>query len=265
MGKCRFLLLLCLAFIAVGCFEDVNAVDEKGRTALHRGAKAGDLKVVKALLKKKAKLDLKDKYDWTPLCHAVDGKHVEVAKALIDAGADIFVIIEGCNRTLLHRAARWNDLEMVKLLIEAGCELSAHDSEPFCAGTPVHRAAQCDSVEVMEYFLKEGASADVRSKAEKAPLHFTAGYGNRGALAVAKLLLKNGADVNAKDKNGVTPLHLAAYWGKVELAKLFIKAGAKLDIRNNDGETPKDLASKPDDNERREKAREAVLDLLSKS
>lgn len=87
---------------------NIDAVDEKGWTALHHAAKNGELKEVKRLLAAGANVDVTTKQDIndvfsrsTPLHLASHYAHVEIAKMLLDQGADIevrdaLVVSVGC-------------------------------------------------------------------------------------------------------------------------------------------------------------------------
>ena len=59
-----------------------------GETALHRAAKAGDLKMVQILLANGARVDLTDQYGETPLHFAIRGRNPEVIRLLLQQGAD---------------------------------------------------------------------------------------------------------------------------------------------------------------------------------
>ena len=73
---------------------DVNHQDHKGKTALHRAAKAGFVETVRILLDHDASVYVRDKQEETPLFDAVrstikDRKSLKaVIKMLVDAGAD---------------------------------------------------------------------------------------------------------------------------------------------------------------------------------
>jgi len=192
---------------------------------------------------------------------AVEYKHVDVARASIASEANIFIHPE-CDDTLLHRAARWDDLEMVKLLVDSGMDINVSDKRIFEA-KPIHIAALCDSVNTIAYFLKKGQKVDDPSKNGMTPLHFTATIGNQGSLNAAKLLLDKGANVNAAALDGSTPLHIAAHFGKLNLVKLFIERGANKKLRRKDGKTAENLAVSVGDKEKLREAKCAVLDYLT--
>jgi ankyrin repeat protein len=73
---------------------DVNAMNEWKETLLHHCSEPHNpqLKALKVLIKKGAKLNVQDVDGCTPLIWAVHNNHFENAKVLIDAGADMTLI-----------------------------------------------------------------------------------------------------------------------------------------------------------------------------
>lgn len=68
---------------------DVNAKDNKGRTALMVACWAGCAEIVQALIAAGADVNLQETKGGTALMHASGGGHAEPVKALLAAGADI--------------------------------------------------------------------------------------------------------------------------------------------------------------------------------
>ena len=68
---------------------DINIKDFEDSTALIWAATDGYIKIVESLLSKNADINSVNKYGKTALDIAVDGKHMEIIKILIDCGADI--------------------------------------------------------------------------------------------------------------------------------------------------------------------------------
>jgi ankyrin repeat protein len=69
--------------------------------------------------------------------------HTELAKGLIDAGADVNAK-DSAKWTPLHRATFWDYTEIVKVLIEAGADLNAEDKDkqtPWDLANPQMREA----------------------------------------------------------------------------------------------------------------------------
>ena len=107
----------------------------------------------------------------------------------------------------LHFAVDMNDLEMTKLLIDAGADVNIRARDKY----------DDDSLETA--------------------LHSVAFW---GYAEIAKILIDAGADVNATDADGSTPLHSAARLTNIETARLLLENGAKVDAKDADGETPLD-------------------------
>jgi ankyrin repeat protein len=79
--------------------------------------------------------------------------HTEIAKALIEAGADLEAKAED-GRTTIHIAAGWGHTEIVRILIQAGADLEARDSNDW---TPLHRAALNSRTEAAKALIQAGA------------------------------------------------------------------------------------------------------------
>jgi len=97
-----------------------------GWTALHLAAFFNRLEVVELLLARGAKLDLKSKNQLnnTPLNAAVAANRLEIARRLLQAGADANAHQHG-GITPLHEAAAAGNVEMVRLLLAYRADASA--------------------------------------------------------------------------------------------------------------------------------------------
>ena len=74
--------------LMMGLDIDVNAADNNKLSLLHYAAGADQPDMVRALIKKGARINAKQKDGVTPLWHAVYLKNPEGVRALIEAGAD---------------------------------------------------------------------------------------------------------------------------------------------------------------------------------
>ena len=243
---------------------DVNAPDEKGRTALRVAwvnhnqelaillqrsggtlekvrsvlddALSGKLSRVVPKLGKKPKLIRgQDRDGWSLLHWAARGRSFDIAEFLAFTGADIDVR----NRQLetpVHMVALADSREIMELFIFCGAELDATTIRGY---TPLHYAACNGAEHVAEILVEKGLDADVVAELGRTPLHCAAAYGRAG---VAGLLLYAGADVNAREHDGQTPLHHAASWGRRDVAQILIKHGADLKAHNDEGRDPLDEA-----------------------
>jgi ankyrin repeat protein len=151
--------------------------------------------------------------------------------------------------TPLSTAARFGNLEMVKLLVQHGAEIE--DSKGKADRTPLMEASAQGHADVVEYLISKGADVNAK-RSGVAPLleacrNVLLQYGPKGDKKnTIFLLLDNSADVNIQDeswlKTGRTPLMYAVIQGDAALVQAFLANGARLDLKNKDGETALSLA-----------------------
>ena len=97
---------------------DLNAKDLDQMTLLHYAAAVGSVDILKQLVKRSTvDVDSRDSFGRTPLHAAVVRGHEDVVLYLVEeAGADLFATTnEG--RTALHLAARYDQSQMIYLLL----------------------------------------------------------------------------------------------------------------------------------------------------
>jgi ankyrin repeat protein len=106
--------------------ELVNAYSEDGFQPIGLAAYFGHVSIVDYLIKAGAMVNTpsKNSLKVTPLQSAVAGGHLEVARRLLEAGANPNVR-EGSGYTPLHTAAHNGDIEIVRSLIFGGADLEA--------------------------------------------------------------------------------------------------------------------------------------------
>jgi outer membrane protein assembly factor BamB len=137
------------ALLAKGA--DVNAKNAYGATALSFAADKGHLAVVKLLLQNKADVNVQDTfYKSTPLNWAVMRKHVDIIKALVEAGAT-------GTAAALRSAAGTGQRDVVQAILEAG-KLKEEDLSKALAATPSKHAA------VAELLRKAGAKTPAKTE-----------------------------------------------------------------------------------------------------
>lgn len=204
-------------------------------------------------------------------------------------------------RTALHAAAEKGHLEVAKVLLQAGADMAAQDKVRFTVST---RAA-CERVEAprvaawlmtartwrahVRFGVRHSFSARLTKtffsprQDGRTPLHKAC---ERGSAAVAHLLIQKGANMEAKDsvrasprlsprnhfapprpppqprrlpsvphtthpcpsipfhpspQHDRTPLHAASEKGQTEVVKLLAAGGADISLRDRSGKSPLDL------------------------
>ena len=215
---------------------NMHVKDADCKTPLHHAAENGDIKMAKALIDAGADVNAKDRLvGKTPLRHAAENGDMKMAKALIDAGADV----NAKDRffTLLHIAAGNGHTETAQTLIDAGADVNAKGSR-LVDITPLHIATRNGHMETAQTLIDAGADVNAKDGSfGNTPLHTAAGNGH---TETAQTLIDAGADVNAKDGSfGNTPLHTAAGNGHTETAQTLIDAGADVNAKDRlVGKTP---------------------------
>ncbi|KAI8333604.1 ankyrin repeat-containing domain protein [Chlamydoabsidia padenii] len=109
--------------------------------------------------------------------------------------------------------------------------------------THLHRWAIRGDVDVVRVLLQAGADPNVTDHAGYTPLH-EAALRNRGN--VVRLLLENGANVNAKGVDLDTALHDAIDNGHPDVVEILLQFGADPHIRNSKGMSPMEMAKELD-------------------
>ena len=127
--------------------------------------------------------------------------------SLLDAFGD-----DGFNA--LGLAVFFRHPEVARLLIDRGADVVAPARNAMKVA-PVHAAATQGDREMMQLLLEHGADPNARQQMDYTPLHSSA---NRGDDETARLLVARGADPRAKAGDGKSPADVARERGFNELA-----------------------------------------------
>lgn len=179
--------------------DDVNASYPSGRTELFYAIRKTDIPKVSDLLKRGARVNVKDNEGATPLTFDIQSvappNALTIARMLIAAGADVNLKNKRQTTALKLAVYQFEDKEgdLVKLLLSAGADVNAADD----FGTTV---------------LMHAVNA---ANAEAALIK------NVGAL------IRAGAQVNARNKLGQSPLSIAIASRNTRQIQLLEQAGAK--------------------------------------
>ncbi|KAM9420501.1 ankyrin repeat domain-containing protein 6-like isoform 5-T5 [Salvelinus alpinus] len=148
---------------------------------------------------------------------------------LINKGAKVAVTKYG--RSPLHLASYKGHIEVLRILLKAGCDLDIQDDGE---QTALHRAAVVGNSDVISALIQEGCALDRQDKDGNTALHEVSWHGFSQSV---KLLVKAGANVHAKNKAGNTALHLACQNGHAQSSKVLLLGGSRPDSKNHVGDT----------------------------
>ena len=221
-------------FLIIEHSQDVNARGfDRKETPLHVALRQGHVEVARVLLEHGADTEARDDDDRTPLLWASQFRHVELAQVLLEHGADTEARDKD-NYSPLERATQNGHVELAQVLLEHGADVNAQNMERY---TPLHSASAIGQPAVALVLLRHGADVKARCKNNHTPLHRANGE------EIARLLLGHGADANALDIHNRTPLHHASELGRVGPARVLLEHGVDANARDANNATPLHLAS----------------------
>ncbi len=194
--------------------------------ALHKAAQTGDIEGIKQALADGADVNAQAR-DWTtPITTAALAGQLEAVAYLTTVpGVDLDSQNQKSLNPFLHGCLT-NNLELVKLMVEAGCDLERLTR---MGGNGITPAAEKGHLEVVEYLA---------TQTEINPNHtntlgwtalieaITLNDGGEKQQKIIELLLQAGADPHMPNEYGTSPLELARELGYTEIAEILVKYGA---------------------------------------
>lgn len=197
-----------------------------------QAVQSGSVEVVRgALLADRSLAGSRDEQGISAIMHGIYRGQKDAVQEIraVHPGFDVF------------EAASLGDIKRLRELLRSEPGLAnARSADGF---TPLHFACFFGQEEVVRMLLEAGADVTAVSKnpMQLMPLHSAASARNLGAV---QALLDHGAPVNSKQQKGWAPLHAAAQNGDAEMYRLLVSRGADPEQANEDGVTPTQLAEK---------------------
>ena len=211
---------------------------------LHYAIQENKTEIAKLLIQQGADLQAQTRFGVTPLCMAIDLDNQEIVKLLISKNVpeDLSVLLV---------SKQWSEAEIIarspNLLTEKALLL--------------HYTIKQGLFEATFWLIKKGVDIELRTNylldnyvTNLTPLQVAV---EAKQLEIAELLIKSGAEVNAQTTGEIkfTALHDAAADGYLDLIRLLVKHQADLNAKDNiDDATPLDWA--------KEFEQEAAVELL---
>lgn len=200
--------------------NDALPIYATGRdAALLKAAENGDFKTVEQLLKQGANANTRDEIGNRPLLHTARLGDVEMTRVLINAGADVNA--RGLGYTPLTFAALYGHERVVALLLKAEASIDRRSANGL---TPMMNAALMNNVRVMDLLVAMNGDVDYANPAGRTALSYAAEGGAEEAL---EWLIARGADVNLRDLRYNPPLYWAAQRDQRGAIRVLLRHGAE--------------------------------------
>ncbi|MBN2681571.1 MAG: ankyrin repeat domain-containing protein [Bacteroidales bacterium] len=160
---------------------------------------------------------------------AIEKHNYQEVEIILKKNKELVNSINQEMETPIMKALEFNDLKIVKLIIEKGADLN-HKTNNGTTVSHYIRGVEC-------YHLLEN-KVDILALNNKGEniLHFASKSNNPQFIEM--LILSNKFEINASDYFGNTPLINACSASNTKSSELLIKAGAKINIANSFGFTP---------------------------
>jgi uncharacterized protein len=235
------------AMDAVAALADANAdlnatTKQEGTTALQIAILNIHYDLANLLLDKGANPNVVDSSGMTALYAAVDMRAPANMLTRPEPHLHDQMDALGLVKSLLAHGASPN-LQLKKPIIGRHQNLVG-DGQLTEGATALARAAKANDMPVIKMLLEGGADATLALSNRTTTAMLAAGGAapEPKVLEAVTLLVEHGVDVNAFNTNGQTILHNAATRGMNSVIEYVANKGAKLDRRDKQGRTPLDVA-----------------------
>ncbi|KAF3692142.1 B-cell lymphoma 3 protein [Channa argus] len=147
---------------------DPAALDRHGQTSFHLCCEYNQYECLSVVLSSSPTcLEIKNFDGFTPLHLAVLRGHKDLARMLLDGGADINAMDIKSGQTPLMHAVESNNPDMVHFLIENGCDVN---SQSYSGNTSLHSACGRGQVDTVRLLLKSGADSSLKNYHNDTPV-----------------------------------------------------------------------------------------------
>ena len=169
---------------------DVNSIDEKGISLLHKAVIIGNIDLVKLLVENGADLDIELKrvnsnhMRLTPILYAVIQNKKNIVSYLINQGVDVDKKLNS-NTTILHHASAHNHVDLVQLIISKDADINSCDTNGM---SPLHYASNIGNKKIIEILIEAGANVNAK-EGKHTPLDLVL---DKSLFEITALLRKHG-------------------------------------------------------------------------
>jgi ankyrin repeat protein len=188
----------------------------------------GHVDLVRMLLKREFNRDLPANQGKTLLAEAIEHKHLETTKLLLDEGPDPFASKQSFHH-LIGCAARTGNTAILELLFELNSSFGPLDSSALSTAT------WNGHIEAARFFLNNGVDPYCPDHNSQTPFYYAV---RDGKPEIVKLFLQHTKNAHEKDKHGRTLLFYAVQGRCVPVVQLLLQAGADPNTTEDGGQSP---------------------------
>ena len=220
---------------------NVNLSDPDGITPLIEAIVNFHFDLAAFLIDHGADANARDRNGRSPLYAAVDMHSLDTSTRPNPLSPDQLSSLDVIKALLAHGA---NPNARLTAFLPPRGPLDVADYTMGAGATPFLRAAKSDDLEVMRLLLDKGANPLLATEAKVTALMLAAGVGWRDgkshgaesdAIKAIELCLARGADINAASDKGETALHGATMRGANTVISYLVSRGANVNAKNEKG------------------------------
>jgi ankyrin repeat protein len=215
---------------------DVNVPGNDGTPALHWVVRADDVELAQAILKAGADPKQPNRYGVAPMALAAANGSAAMIRALADAGGDVNTP-DPAGETPLMAAARVGSVDAVTTLLERGAPVDATDAA--FKQTALMVAIRENKPEVVRTLIARGANVNAKTRVGQTPPwvlpNSQPGFGHGIGI------VRGGSPDRGRRgpiPGAMSPLQYAARDGRLDIVKMLLDAGADINQREANDITP---------------------------
>jgi ankyrin repeat protein len=216
---------------------DVNMRDEQFNYFLTYAVIYNKYDIVKLLLDKGARIDITDNDGKTLLFTPIKYNYMDILKLLLETnnnviGVNIIDMRDKFNMTPLHYAIILKNIDAVKLLIKYNSNPNSYTKDGF---NSLHLAIYSREPQICEIIINNISNINSQCDTGETALHIAC---NLQLKNIVEILLKNKANVNIQDHElGITPVFYSVKQNDSEITKLLIEHNINPNIQDYYGNT----------------------------
>uniref|UniRef100_A0A8D0GT16 Ankyrin repeat and death domain containing 1A n=1 Tax=Sphenodon punctatus TaxID=8508 RepID=A0A8D0GT16_SPHPU len=201
--------------IGSGCAQSVK--DKEKNTALHLAAKNGHAAVLRKIIEVQVDLDEKNLEGLTALHLTAEGGHSDCVKLLLEAGCDVNAQTQVNPSSQPTWAYHGGAGDFLQGWGETGLRRSLYLQN----ASTMHIAVLQNFPGLVKLLIDAECDLDIPDNRQQTSLHIAAEHGRQD---IAEMILIAGVNLKLTDKQGKTSLDVAARGNHVNLADMIIKA-----------------------------------------